>query len=459
MQGFMIAGERSGVGKTMLTLGLARAMQDRGLRVQCFKVGPDFIDPGYHLAVTGRPSLNLDGWMMGRQHCLSCFGRHARGADLALVEGVMGLFDGCDGVGEDGSSAQIAKWLGLPVILVIDGSSLARTAGAIVLGFEQYDVDLKIAGIIFNRVAGRKHFEMLQAAVRQRCRAEVLGYVPRGAGWQIPERHLGLIMASETEGLARTVADLAATLRQSLSLETIRGYCCPGPGPDAPLSDPPCHAEAGPPVRIGVARDEAFCFYYQENLEFLEQQGGRICNFSPIHDQGLPPGLHGIYLGGGYPELHAAALQVNRGMREQIRAFCRSGRPVYAECGGFLFLLQAIAGQDGRRCEMVGLFPAEARMQPRLSRLGYVEIEALPGCGFLGQGQRARGHEFHYSEIAEMPAAVERCYRVHQGRGAEPRTEGYRIHNVLASYIHLHFASNPDFARNFVSLCRGNQAT
>jgi len=453
----MVAGERSGVGKTMLTLALAQVLRERGLRVQCFKVGPDFIDPGYHRAVTGRPSVNLDGWMMGRSQCLSSFERHTHDADAVLVEGVMGLFDGCDGTDEAGSSAQIARWLGLPIVLIIDGSSLARTAAAIVLGFEQYDRALRVAGVIFNRVANNRHYELLRTAVKQRCQSEVLGYVPRGDDWHVPERHLGLIMPSEIDDFVQRVSGMAAVLRQSVELDAVMSYRRARHSLDLPCTDASRSCDSARPTKIGVAWDEAFCFYYPDNLELLERHGSQICHFSPIHDQALPQGLDGIYLGGGYPELHAAALHANQCMREQMLAFCRSGKPVYAECGGLLYLLKDIEDQHGRTYAMVGLLPASARMRPRYSRLGYSEVEALSGCTLLNPGQRVRGHEFHYSEITEMPGEITRSYRIYQSRASVPRTEGYRIYNVLASYVHLHFGSNPDCAANFVKCCRENQ--
>jgi len=439
----------------MLTLGLARAFTHKGHTVQCYKVGPDFIDPGFHSAVTERTSRNLDGWMLGEAYCTRCFKEHAQGADIAIVEGVMGLFDGYDGKTDAGSTAQIAKWLDLPVVLVVDAGSFARSAGALVLGYEQYDPDVTIAGVIFNRVAGASHYESLRDGVVARCGVEVLGYVPRNAGWQIPERHLGLVMAHEIEKLHASVSSLSQQLEETVNLDRLyalsgkRDVSGPGHVPPARSVSP-----GGKGPVIGVARDEAFCFYYEDNIDLLKQAGAQICFFSPVHDRSLPKSVHGLYLGGGYPELHAALLEKNLAMRRDIVSLCRSGAPVYAECGGFLYLLQGMIDHHNRRFEMAGFFPAEARMLPGLQRFGYVEVAAQNGCPFLLSGQRIRGHEFHYSDISRMPDSVERCYRVTRKRSKKVLREGYCTGSVLAGYIHLHFASNPAFVENFVDACR-----
>jgi cobyrinic acid a,c-diamide synthase len=453
-KGFIIAGERSGVGKTTITLAVVKALMSNGLTVQCFKVGPDFIDPGYYTAVTGSPSRNLDGWMMGKDYCISSFDKHSRNADVAVVEGVMGLYDGYDGSSEAGSTAQMAKWLNLPVILIIDGSSLARSAGAVALGFEAYDNKLAIAGIIFNRVAGENHFQYLCDGVKARCKAEVLGYIQRNSEWVIAERHLGLIMAGEAQDLQQKVGAMAGQLAKTVDVDKIVSLAKPVIHQEQPITR---HNHPPNLVSIGVARDEAFCFYYQDNLECFEQYGAKLIFFSPIHDTSLPPGIAGLYLPGGYPELYASALSKNERMRTEILNFCKAGKPMYAECGGFLYLLKNLVDQHGIAHEMTGLFTAEARMLPHLQRLGYVEVEAQQGYPFLQEGQKFRGHEFHYSEITEMPKNIGRCYRVQARRNRPMFFEGYTIGNTVASYIHMHFASNPLFVEGFIAACRGHQ--
>ena len=451
-QGIIIAGERSGAGKTSITLALVQCFINRGLKVQCFKVGPDFIDPGHHAAVSGRAARNLDGWMMGRPYCIDSFAKHGRDMDLAVIEGVMGLFDGYDGTSEDGSTAQMAKWLNLPVILVVDGRAFARSAGALVLGFESYDKDVPIAGVIFNNVSGETHFRYLADGVQGRCAAEVLGYVPRTRDWELPERHLGLVMAEETVALQEKINAMARHIEKTVSVNRIIELA---QAPSVVLKEPAAPTPSAPKaVTIGVARDEAFCFYYQDNLELLEACGAEIRYFSPMHDHHLPAGIHGLYLGGGYPELHARVLSANVSMKREVHAFCNSERPVYAECGGFLYLLAALTDQQGTQHEMAGVFPAEARMRTRLQRLGYVECAVLKGCPFAAAGEKLRGHEFHYSDITGLPESLARCYSVQQRKNRPAFLEGYTVRNVLASYIHLHFASNPAFAEGFVKCCR-----
>jgi cobyrinic acid a,c-diamide synthase len=441
-QGFLIAAERSGAGKTMITAAIARALMDRGRVVQCFKVGPDFIDPGYHSAVTGRISRNLDGWMMGRDSCLATFHLAMDGADIAVAEGVMGLFDGLSGAGDEGSSAQIAKWLGLPVILIIDGSSFSRSAGAVVLGFEKFDPAVHIAGIVFNKVGSPAHYDMLKAGVQEKCRAAVLGYIPRSDQWRMPERHLGLVMAAERESLQQNIQNLAQQLAQTVDVQKIIELAgqrsaignqqseisgsqskIQNPKSKIIVSRPPT-SDLRPP-RIAIARDEAFCFCYQDNIDLLLKFGAEVIFFSPLHDTSLPD-AQGLYLPGGYPELHAEALSRNTGMRESVRSFCLAGRPVYAECGGFLYLLESLTGLDGASHAMAGVLPAAGRMLPRLQRLGYVEVEALSCHPFLPEGGKIRGHEFHYSAVSTMPPGIQRTCRIARRKDKAEFFEGFR---------------------------------
>ena len=447
----------------MITAVIARALMDRGLTVQCFKVGPDFIDPGYHSAVTGRTSRNLDGWMMGHDSCLSTFHRAMEGAGIAVIEGVMGLYDGLSGAGDEGSTAQVAKWLGLPVILIIDGSSCARSAGALVLGFEQFDPAINIAGLIFNKVGSPAHYEMLKAGVQEKCRAEVLGYIPRDDQWHTPERHLGLVMAAERDALQETVGQLAQQLEQTVDVDKIIALAksadsdsqskIQNPKSKIEVSQSAIRNPKSEIVKIGIARDDAFCFCYQDTIDLLERFGAETVFFSPMHDTKLPD-VGGLYLPGGYPELHAEALSRNTAMRTAIASFCAAGRPVYAECGGFLYLLASLSGLDSTSRDMAGVFPARATMLPRLQRLGYVEVEALAGHPFLGAGEKVRGHEFHYSAISDMPLHIQRTGRVTRRKDKAEFAEGFRIHNTLAGYMHLHFSSNPGFAQNFIDCCR-----
>jgi cobyrinic acid a,c-diamide synthase len=425
------------------------AFTRRGLRVQPFKVGPDFIDPGFHQAASGRRSRNLDGWMLSRTANLEVFASACTGADLAVIEGVMGLFDGREAAAETGSTAEMAKWLGAPVLLVVDASAIARSAAALVRGFESFDPGLNLSGVLFNRTGGQRHADLLREAVSACCRAVPAGSLPGNEKIGLPSRHLGLTMADEA--LTNTVLDeMVAWLEKHVDLNALLALAREH---STSLADPPSKPvpRTASKVRIGLARDAAFCFYYEDNLDLLREAGAELVVFSPIADQELPAEIGGLYIGGGYPELHAAKLSENRPMLAAIRQFAQSGAPIYAECGGFMYLTEAIVDGDGREYPMAGLFSTRARMQRRLAALGYLEAEAGADMPWLRAGERLRGHEFRYSEIDGMPVGTRRCLRLHGSHGT--REEGYRTASVLAGYAHLHFRSCPEFAARFVQAC------
>jgi cobyrinic acid a,c-diamide synthase len=453
----VIAGTATGVGKTSVTLGLLEALRRRGLRVQAFKVGPDFIDPGLHELASGRPSYNLDGWMCGRDAVLDCVARHATGADLALVEGVMGCFDGAEPTSDEGSTAQIAKWLGAPVVLVLDAWAQARSAAAVVHGFERFDPALDVAGVVVNRVGGAGHGRLVLDAIRSACRAEPLGAVVHDEALTLPERHLGLVTAREGVLDGEKLRRLGDAIERSLDLERLLALAREIPaGRGRPAPSGTTRALAPGPVRgprIGVARDAAFQFYYEENLERLREAGAELVAWSPLAEAELPD-VDGLYLGGGYPELHARRLAENASMRKAVRRFAESGRPVYAECGGLMYLAEALEDADGVEHPMVGVLPATVRMRPHRMALGYTEVSFAADTPLAPSGAAARGHEFHYSTLDPVPASVERAYRIRQ-RGGEARAEGYLIGATLMSYVHLHFAANPALARAFVDACTG----
>jgi cobyrinic acid a,c-diamide synthase len=425
----LIAGTHSGVGKTTVATGIMAALRKRGLRVQGFKVGPDFIDPAFHQAATGRPSLNLDGWMLSREVNLEVFARGMEDADVAVIEGVMGLFDGKNGASLSGTTAEMAIWLDAAAVLVLDASAMAGSAAAIVHGFDTLVPELRLSAVVCNRAASEKHYSYLRDAITGRCRPAPIGYLPRDAKFSIPERHLGLHLGHEVDldGLGDWI-EAHLDLDRLLELNLRRR--------------PAAHREeiSREPARtrIGIARDAAFCFYYHDNLELLRRLGAELVEFSPIADCALPPNLDGIYLGGGYPELHAERLSTNESMRSAIAAYIAKDLPVYAECGGFMYLTLAIVDAEGHNWPMVGIFPTVARMQKRLAKLGYIEVET-------SEGEKARGHEFRYSAIDPMPETIRRAYR--------PPAEAYRVRNVLASYIHLHFLSCKSLAEKFVASC------
>jgi cobyrinic acid a,c-diamide synthase len=451
MKGLVFAGSRSGCGKTSVSLGVMAALARRGLAVQPFKAGPDFIDPGlHHLAVSlGRKPLrrshNLDSWMCSPQRVLDIFGRAAHDADVCLVEGVMGLFDGFSGRDEAGSTAHLAKMLGLPVVLILDASSKARSIAAEALGYLSLDPDLHFAGVILNQVASQSHAELLREAFERHLPdATLLGLLPRRPEISLPSRHLGLVTAQEASAPEETMNRLADWIEESLDLDELLDA--------AQTSRPPAPVDIAAPepiVRLGVAQDQAFCFYYLENLRLLRSAGAEIVPFSPLHGV-LPDDLHGLYLGGGYPELHALALADNTSMRRAVRRFCASGRPVWAECGGFMYLLEAVVDGRGRRFPMVGAFKARAVMGERLAALGYREATILGPCCLGPAGSCARGHEFHYSRLEEVRGDYQPAFEIKDRKGKEAPPTGFVAGEVLGSYLHLHLASNPEMAHAFV---------
>ncbi len=446
----VIAAVRSGSGKTTFVLGLMAALKGRGLTVQPFKVGPDFIDPGHHTAVTGVQSRNLDGWMLPKRYNQSLFVRLMDRADFGVVEGVMGLFDGFSPVSDAGSTAEMAKWLDLPVLLVVDAASMARSAAAVIKGFETFDAELSFAGVVFNRVGSLNHLSILKKAVSRYCAIPCLGGILRDNRLVMPERHLGLVTSEEAALSDETLEYLVTLVEENIDLEELLETC--------QVSLPNLSVKETTPgarkVRIAVARDEAFCFYYPDNLEILEQAGAQIVPFSPLKDRTLPPDCSGIYLGGGYPEEFAETLAANRTMRAAILEAGQRGCPIYAECGGFMYLCEKIVARDGKPYPMVGLFPLTTRMLERFRALGYREV-TLIAEGPLGKpGMRARGHEFHYSEVVGKDfSSREWMYQVTGRKGTAPWREGFHAYNTLASYIHLHFGSNPEIAKNWVDYC------
>ncbi len=450
-KGLVIAGVHSGVGKTTVALGLLAAWRRRGLSVQPFKVGPDFIDPGHHAQAAGRASANLDGWMVPKTENLAIFQRHCRGAEIALVEGVMGLFDGYDGASEAGSTAQMAKWLGLPTVLVVDARAMARSAAALAHGFATFDPELTLAGIIFNRVGSERHLDYLRQALAQVPGVVCLGGLPRQESLAIPERHLGLVTAEEHALSPAYLQELAESMERHLDLDALLKLMRPISDIDqtaAPVTEPLTR------VRLGVARDQAFCFYYPENFAYLQRFGAELVPFSPLHDSRLPEDLNGLYLGGGYPEVFSRELTANKAMRNSISKMAADGLPIYGECGGLMYLSQGLTTLTGERTEMAGVLPLEVRMLPRLKALGYRQVTLKAECLLGPAGCQGRGHEFHYSEIISEDAGLATAYHMVDRLGQAPVSEGYCRYRTLASYVHLHFGSNPELAENFVAFCR-----
>ena len=443
----VLGGVSSGVGKTTTTIAIARALRARGLRVALFKCGPDYLDPTYHARAIGSPSHNLDGWMMGREAVLTTFARATANADIALIEGVMGLFDGASPTGEEGSTGEIAKWLDAPVALVVDASGMARSIAALAQGFASFDDGVHVRAVIANRIGSKGHLDILKKALRN---PPILGGFPKDEGAKFPERHLGLHTA-DTSTLPDALLDhWAAKAEEWLALDALVDIARNAPPLEIPMTLPA--APSASKCRIGLAFDEAFHFYYEDNMRRLEALGAELVRFSPLHDGALPD-VDGLYFGGGYPEVHAASLAKNETMRHAITRFAASGFPIYAECGGLMYLTRAIVDRDGARHPMVGLVPADAVMCDRLQALGYVEIETQAKTLLGPAGTRFRGHQFRYSELRDLAPDAEAIYSVRRRRGGEVTREGYRSGNVVASYVHAHWASNPLIAQHFVDAC------
>jgi cobyrinic acid a,c-diamide synthase len=454
VKAFVIAGTHSGCGKTSISLGLMASLARRGNRVRPFKCGPDFIDPGHHAlacAVDGVPvpSHNLDGWMLDPATNLDIFNRYAATGDVAVIEGVMGLFDGFSGTEDSGSTAQMAKILGLPVILVVDARSMARSAAALVAGYADFDPEVNIAGVIFNRVGSPNHAELLREAMTLVPDIPVLGVLPRDEAIATPSRHLGLVTPDQDGPDLDRYARLADWVETGLDPDRLLASL-----PETAAVPPFEPVPQLPRVTIGLARDNAFCFYYEENLRLLREAGARLVEFSPLADVHLPEHIDGLYLGGGYPELYAFELGQNTRIRRAIKEFCESGRPVYAECGGFMLLMNDIITGRGRYA-MAGVFPVRAEMSEKFRALGYREISTRANTVLGPACTVARGHEFHYSamqddrEAALLPAA----YSLSGRKGHIDTREGFLAGNTLGSYVHLHFGSNPQVPRAFVQAC------
>lgn len=457
----MIAGTASGVGKTTISTAIMLALKDMGIKTQPFKAGPDYIDPTHHSFAAGRVSANLDGWMCSRAAIIELFCRHAQDADISIIEGVMGLYDGFADT-EEGSSAHLAKILCCPVVLILDARSLSRSLAATVLGFKNFDKDVHIAGVILNNIGSPAHYQHIKSSIENNVGVKVLGYFPKNSKLSIKERHLGLVPALEKApekefqkellNIAKRHIDIKGILEISRKVKPFKKnrqliFSSPMIAGTAQCAVP------AKQVVIAVAKDKAFNFYYQDNLDILKELGARLVEFSPLADERLPKDTDGVYIGGGFPELFAQNLSENEMMRAEILSKAKKGMPIYAECGGLMYLMKALINFQREEFPMAGVFNGKVNMGKRLRGLGYVTLKSINDNILSQKHQENKAHIFHWSYLSGIsPASAKYAYRIE--KNGEAFYDGLIKNNVLASYAHLHFASNLKFAENFVEKCR-----
>lgn len=439
----VVAGTSSGSGKTTVACGLIGALRARGRVVQGFKVGPDYIDPTHHALASGRPGRNLDAFLSGPELIEPLVRHGQQGAEIAVIEGVMGMFDGASGRGELASTAHVAKLLDAPVLLVLDAASMARSAAAVVHGFRTFDPDVRVAGVIFNRVGSDIHEQLLREAVAD-SGLPVLGALRRDERVVTPERHLGLVPVVEREREARAALDaLAVAAERYVDLDAVERLAADAPTLDGPTWSPQAPEPVAVGTRIAVAGGPAFSFHYTENLELLEGAGAELVPFDPLRDEALPADVGGLVLAGGFPEVFGAELSANVPLRREIAAFAASGRPVLAECGGLLYLGTELDGH-----ELVGALPVRGTMSGRLT-LGYREATVATATPWLDAGATVRGHEFHYSRVEPLDPALARAWQLSTRTFA--RADGFVRGGIQAGYLHLHWAAHPGIARRFAA--------
>ncbi|MBW4535065.1 MAG: cobyrinate a,c-diamide synthase [Pleurocapsa minor HA4230-MV1] len=459
--GLIIAGDRSGVGKTTVTLGILAYLAAQNRQVQSFKVGPDYIDPMFHTAVTGLPCRNLDPVLTSPSYVKDCFKRHSQNAEWVVVEGVMGLFDGIyhpeqpELRNDYGSTAHIARILNLPVLLVIDCASLSTSVAAIAYGYANLDPQVNIVGVILNQVASDRHLELLETALKS-INLPILGVLRRNSVVAIPDRHLGLVPSSELANLSHIFAQLADLAKTSfnwhhllplISQRSDRSETMPCSDQEQSIKQ-----KQSATVRIAVARDRAFNFYYQDNLDLLTQLGAELVFWSPLQDRNLPDRIQGLYFGGGFPEVFAQQLAANKSVLQQLKLLIEADLPTYAECGGLMYLCEQLIDLQQKTWSMVGIIPSTVTMQAKLT-LGYRQAIALQDSPMVTAQQTTMGHEFHRSRLIIAPQSPQwQLQGVHQS--SVPSTEGWNVKQVHASYLHLHWGVSTSFARRFIQSCR-----
>lgn len=447
MNRFVLAGTGSGVGKTTFTIGIMRALMKRNLTVQGFKCGPDYIDPTYHTAVTKRPSRNIDSFMMAHDVVRDIVARASKDADVSIIEGVMGFYDGKSPLSNEGSAAHISELTNSPVILIVNAASMARSVAAIVKGFQQLDEKANIVGVIANQLGSKSHFDIVKTAIEAECQVPVIGYLLKGAVPAIPSRHLGLVPAIERGDLDTYFDELALAIEATVDLDQLLTIT---KAPKIQVTTSIFEKnESAPTVHIAVAKDAAFNFYYEENLELLRANGAQLHFFSPLQNEPVPSCAQGLYIGGGFPEEFAQTLSENNIAKQSIQEAITRGLPTLAECGGFMYLTESITNRVGETYSMLGVIPGNVKMQEKLAALGYREITGVTGNFLINEQEQAKGHEFHYSTYEGTPDTP--AY-FSKGR-FRAQQEGYLKQNLVAGYTHFHFASNPQLVRNWLQTC------
>lgn len=453
----IVAGDRSGVGKTTVTLAILAYLAAQSDRVQSFKVGPDYIDPMFHRAVTGLPCRNLDPVLTSPNYVRECFERHAKAAESVVVEGVMGLFDGiyhpqAPSLNDFGSTAHIARLLNLPVLLVLDCSRLSTSIAAIAHGYANLDPQVTIAGVILNKVASDRHLELLETALNS-IKMPILGVLRRNSNVTIPDRHLGLVPDVELPNLKQIFDELAYLAKISFNWDLLLPLLKQPPNLPITQSSPPTPSSA---VKIAVARDKAFNFYYQDNLEILTELGAELVFWSPLQER-VPDDVRGLYFGGGFPEVFAQQLANNHKAIEQLRHIIKAGMPTYAECGGLMYLCQQLIDLQGQTSLLVGIIPSTVTMQGKLT-LGYRQAIALQDSSLIPVQKTVTGHEFHRSQLTVKPLSPQwQLQGVH--RSSIPTTEGWNIYQLHASYLHLHWGEAKFLPQRFIQRCRNYQTS
>lgn len=450
---FVLAGTNSGVGKTTITLGLLNSFYRKGYNVQPFKSGPDYIDPAFHTFVTGNASRNLDAWLLPEDKIRSLMCHSGEGKDLSIVEGVMGFYDGHSVHRKKGSTAHLSKIVKAPAVLIINGSGIATSAAAIVLGFQKFDPEVNVAGVIINMVNSERHYEILKEAIEEMTDVKCYGYLKKNSEMNLSSRHLGLIPSYEVDQLKEKIDLISDMMEESIDFDGLLTLAQTAPDLEADAVEP---VKQFKQLKIGVPLDNAFNFYYQDNLDLLQFLGAEIVNFSPVKDAHIPQNLDGLYVGGGFPEVFAKELTANKTMLADIKAFVESNRPVYAECGGLMYMCKSITDLEDKTFDMVGLIDNESVMTKRLQRFGYVEVE-LEETTIIGpKGLRFMAHEFHRSQVIDSSNDT-LCYKVEKDRGNGNISKwqcGYGYKNFLGAYAHVHFYNNLEIPVNFLKICQ-----